>query len=110
MPHLLSTLPAALLFVLTTAVGAQLGPQTFLLPPPLTEAQKPGALHMHSMAAIQSTPSGTLCDPAAEISHNWSIVTVTLGVEEHENTIYNPGNPATNYRDTVSPRRWLDVE
>jgi FtsP/CotA-like multicopper oxidase with cupredoxin domain len=106
MTHRLSILPAALLFVLAASLFAQLGPQTFLPPPTLTEVQQPGALHMRAMAAIRSTPTGTICDPAAEVSHNGSIVTVTLGVEEHQNTIYNPGNPATNYRDTVALRSY----
>jgi FtsP/CotA-like multicopper oxidase with cupredoxin domain len=102
----LSFFSAALLFVLSTTLKAQLGPQTFLPPPPLSETQKPGALHMHAMAAVLSTPSGSVCDPAAEVTHTGNIVTVTLGVEEHKNTIYNPGNPATNYRDTVSLRSY----
>jgi FtsP/CotA-like multicopper oxidase with cupredoxin domain len=101
-----SIVPPALLFILATSAHAQLGPQAFLPPPPLVETPKPGALHMRMMAAILSIPAGTVCDPAAEVNHNGSIVTLTLGVEEHQNTIYNPGNPATNYRDTVSLRSY----
>ena len=68
-----SMLSGALLIILASPLNAQLGPQAFLPPPPLTETQKPGALHIQAMAAVLSTPSGTVCNPAAEVSHNGSI-------------------------------------
>jgi hypothetical protein len=101
----LSLLPAALFFFAATT-RAQLGPQDFLAPPTLTRTPAPTGLHLTAMAALKSTPAGTPCDPAAEVSYTGNIVTVSLGVEEHENTIYNPGNPGGNYRDTVSLRSY----
>ncbi|HEV2645888.1 MAG TPA: multicopper oxidase domain-containing protein [Acidobacteriaceae bacterium] len=61
---------------------------------------------MQAMELVRATPPGAACDPAAEVSYNGNIVTVSIGVEEHQNTIYNPGNPATNYKDTVSLRSY----
>jgi FtsP/CotA-like multicopper oxidase with cupredoxin domain len=91
----------ALLIAACNPLFAQLAPQPFLAPPTPHQVPQPGVLR--TLAVLESNGS---CDPAAEVSRNGNLVTVSIKVTEQENKMYNPGSSSGVNTDTVKLRSY----